>query len=67
MDKHTFTLYFPHTNDVFLLSGMNAVFMYITGYYSQLPTTQAGHSKQVSRFDEIPSCLLIDKRTGWNF
>ena len=60
MDKHTFTLYFPHTNDVFLLSGMNAVFMEEAhGYYSELPTKQSGHNKQVSRFDKIPFCLLL--------
>ena len=45
---------FPPANDVFLLSGMNAVFMYITGYYSELPTERAGHDKQVSRFNKIP-------------
>jgi hypothetical protein len=55
MDKHTFTLYFPHTNDVFLLSGMNAVFMYITGYYFELLTKRADHNKRVSTL-----CFLLN-------
>ena len=38
---------FPPTNDVFLLSGMNAVFMNITGYYPKLPTKWAGHDKEL--------------------
>ena len=58
---------FPPTNDVFLLSGMNAVFMYITGYYSELSTKRAGHSKQASRFDKIPSYLLSINEQGGIF